>query len=114
MKSWQYIMSILLVLVFPPPDAAANDLIIDTVTLAQVRDGIDQIYNYEFREAEKILEILEQRYPEHPLTTFYEGLIYYWKYYPVMPEWHFYYPKELSIKRGLNTTLNYNRVLVIS
>jgi hypothetical protein len=34
--------------------------------------------------------------------------------YPVVPGWHFCYPKKLDIKRDVNTTLHYNTVLVIS
>ena len=64
----------------------ANDLLSDTATLAEIRNGINRIYNYEFDTAAHTLYTLESRYPDHPVTSFYEGLIYYWKYYPLMPE----------------------------
>lgn len=63
----------------------AVDLIKDTSTLNQIRIGINHVYNCEFTVAENTLNYLQQSYPEHPVTPFFEGLIYYWKYYPLMP-----------------------------
>ncbi len=73
-------------LLFLPVMAWPNELIHDTTAMVHIREGIDLIYNYEFAEAEKTLDMLEDKYPDHPITSFYKGLIYYWKYYPVMPE----------------------------
>jgi tetratricopeptide (TPR) repeat protein len=61
------------------------DLIKDTSTLNQVRIGINQIYNCDFDSAENTLVYLRKSYPSHPVTTFFEGLIYYWKFYPLIP-----------------------------
>ena len=72
-------------LIFISADVHSNDLLRDTTTMEQIRLGIDRIYNYEFDQAEYALNLLENNYPEHPVTSFYEGLIYYWKYYPLIP-----------------------------
>jgi hypothetical protein len=77
---------ILIILACMPGTSQANDLISDTATLSEIRKGIDRIYNYEFDTAANTLNTLESRYPDHPMTSFYEGLIYYWKYYPLIPE----------------------------
>ena len=62
-----------------------KDLIGDTSTLHQIRIGINQIYNCDFDSAENTLGTLRESYPSHPVTSFFEGLIYYWKYYPLIP-----------------------------
>jgi hypothetical protein len=61
------------------------DLINDTTTLDQVRTGLNQVYNCDFDAAEYTLVYLRESYPSHPVTSFFEGLIYYWKYYPLIP-----------------------------
>ena len=63
-----------------------NGLITDTTTLLQIRVGLDHIYNYSFDSAEVTLDILQEEYPVHPMTSFFEGLIYYWKHYPLIPD----------------------------
>lgn len=62
------------------------DLINDTTTLDQIRIGINQVYNCDFDSARTTLVYLEKTYPSHPITPFFEGLIYYWKFYPLMPD----------------------------
>lgn len=63
----------------------AADLINDTATLDKVRTGLNQVYNCDFDAAENTLVYLRNSYPSHPVTSFFEGLIYYWKYYPLIP-----------------------------
>ena len=71
-------------LIFVCSDVHSNDLLRDTSTMEQIRLGINLIYNYEFEQSEHTLELLRKNYPDHPITSFYEGLIYYWKYYPLV------------------------------
>jgi len=66
----------------PGPDN--QNLIKDTATLRQIRLGVDHIYNNDFEKAELALQLLRQEYEYHPMTSFYEGLILYWKYYPLV------------------------------
>jgi tetratricopeptide (TPR) repeat protein len=61
------------------------DLLHDTKTLDQVRIGLKQVYNCDFDSAENTLLYLRESYPSHPVTSFFEGLIYYWKDYPLIP-----------------------------
>jgi hypothetical protein len=63
----------------------AADLIRDTSTMDQLRIGINHVYNCEFTAAEYTLNYLRGSYPAHPVTPFFEGLIFYWKYYPLIP-----------------------------
>ncbi len=81
-----------------------SSLLRDTATLRQVRTEIDHVFNFEFTEAGKLLGLLRRTYPEHPVTSFFEGLIYYWKYYPLMPDHpgsrEFEMAMEESLKRA--------------
>ncbi len=61
------------------------NLIDDSSTLDQVRIGLNQIYNCDFDSAENTLDYLHESYPSHPVTSFFEGLIYYWKFFPLIP-----------------------------
>ncbi|KPL23775.1 MAG: hypothetical protein AMS23_06210 [Bacteroides sp. SM1_62] len=78
---------LLIILLFwiSPHPVLGVDLINDTSTLDQVRIGVNQVYNCEFDSAENTLVYLRKTYPSHPVTPFFEGLIYYWKYYPLIP-----------------------------
>jgi tetratricopeptide (TPR) repeat protein len=65
---------------------SGTDLISDTSTLDKLRVGINQVYNAEFDAAEYTVAYLQESYPSHPVTPFFEGMIYYWKYYPLIPD----------------------------
>jgi hypothetical protein len=56
-----------------------NEKILDIIY-----DGLTAMYNYEFVEAHEALEIVRKEYPDHPVTPFFEGLITYWEYYPLV------------------------------
>jgi hypothetical protein len=66
-------------------DRENRQLIRDTLTLSRIRTGIDRIYNNEFEGAEEVLVQLQKDYADHPISPLFEGLIYYWKYYPLVP-----------------------------
>jgi len=65
--------------------AKGAELINDTATLDELRTGINLVYNCDFDAAENTLVYLRKSYPSHPVTSFFEGLIYYWKFYPLIP-----------------------------
>ncbi len=79
------ILFILLLCSFTIRPAKAADLINDTASLDKVRIGLNHVYNCDFVEAENTLVYLRKSYPFHPVTSFFEGLIYYWKFYPLIP-----------------------------
>lgn len=79
------VLFILLLCSFSLRLAMSTDLINDTSSLNQVRIGLDHVYNCDFDSAENTLDYLHESYPSHPVTSFFEGLIYYWKYYPLIP-----------------------------
>jgi hypothetical protein len=57
----------------------------DSASLHLVRAGIEDIYNFRFNEAENACKILNKVYPEHPVVYLLQGMIKYWKYFPLIP-----------------------------
>jgi len=58
----------------------------DTVLYKLLTKGIDHIYNYEFAEAEDMYDSIAERIPDHPVLPFYKSMIYYWGYFPLIPD----------------------------
>ena len=58
----------------------------DTDMLDEVKQGIEDIYHFDFDSSDYVLHRLKLAYPGHPVTPFFEGMIYYWKYQPLVPE----------------------------
>ena len=96
-----------LCLTFSLLPARGLDLINDTTTLDQVRAGINQVYNCDFDSARTTLDYLEKTYPSHPITPFFEGLIYYWKFYPLIPG----YPGSTEFEAYMEETWKRSRLL---
>jgi len=57
----------------------------DTSTLNLIKSGIGNIYNLEFNKADKICAEIERLYPGHPVNYLLDGIITYWKNYPLIP-----------------------------
>jgi hypothetical protein len=61
-------------------------LLQNPVTYAKIKEGIDDIYNFEFDEAESIYNYLYSKYPNHPVPYLIKGLIIYWQNFPITPD----------------------------
>ncbi len=57
----------------------------DTATFGQMCRGVDYIYNLQFSQAREIYNKITTRYPGHPITYVYRGLMTYWENYPLIP-----------------------------
>jgi hypothetical protein len=57
----------------------------DSASVKLIKTGIDFIYNFEFNKASRIKDNLQQKYPGHPITFLYRGMITYWENYPLTP-----------------------------
>jgi hypothetical protein len=57
----------------------------DTTSLNLVKESIENIYNLRFSYASEACKKLRQLYPEHPVNYLLEGMITYWKNYPLPP-----------------------------
>jgi hypothetical protein len=49
-----------------------------------IKRGIDNIYNFDFRNAEKIRVELNKLYPGQPVNYLFRGMMTYWKNYPLV------------------------------
>jgi hypothetical protein len=56
----------------------------DTATLKLVKETVDQIYNMRFNDAGETTNLIRERYPEHPVGFLLNGMIIYWKNYPLL------------------------------
>jgi hypothetical protein len=57
----------------------------DTVSLNLIKKGIDNIYNFQFKEAESVYQKISASYPEHPIVFLFKGMELYWQNYPLVP-----------------------------
>lgn len=57
----------------------------DTVSLKLINQGIDYVYNMQFRDAGKIYEKINAMYPGHPVVLLFRGMMIYWNNYPLLP-----------------------------
>ena len=49
-----------------------------------IKRGIDFVYNFDFIDAEKVSRELNKIYPGHPVNYLFNGMIIYWKNYPLL------------------------------
>ncbi len=56
----------------------------DTSAVNLIKKGIDYIYNFQFKNANEILDKVRQEYPEHPVGYLLKGMITYWENYPLL------------------------------
>jgi hypothetical protein len=55
----------------------------DTASVNLIKRGIDYVYNFEFGKAEKVKEQIKKNYPGHPVNNLFNGMITFWKNYPL-------------------------------
>lgn len=58
-------------------------LLNDPASIKTVQKSLDHIYNYEFDEAEAVINQVEKKYPNHPVTHILDSFILYWKHLPI-------------------------------
>jgi tetratricopeptide (TPR) repeat protein len=70
----------------PGTEAGDRSIFMDDTAMATaVKHALDEAYSFRPENAQGVLERLREEYPDHPVTPFFEGLVYYWKYYPMIP-----------------------------
>lgn len=60
--------------------------------LPEVKKCLSYTYNFDFQNAKKMLEEIEEYTPSHPAVNFLKSLILYWEYYPIVPG----HPREIE------------------
>lgn len=56
----------------------------DSSSINLIKEGIDNVYNFQFKNAEKVSEELRKLYPGHPVVYLFKGMITYWENYPLI------------------------------
>ena len=65
------------------PLLAPAQLLNDPASIKNVQNSLDKIYNFEFDEAETAINLVEKKYPNHPVTHILDSFILFWKYMPI-------------------------------
>ncbi len=58
-------------------------LLKDPEAIAMVREGIDNIYNLEFEDGEKVINQVKAKFPDHPIGHLMVAFSMYWQYLPI-------------------------------
>jgi hypothetical protein len=56
----------------------------DTTSVNLIKRGIDYVYNFDFNNADRVSAELKKSYPGHPVNFLFQGMITYWKNYPLV------------------------------
>ena len=67
------------------PVPATGQILRDSVSLKLIKEGIDNLYNLQFKTTREICSKLRQTYPESPDLYLLEGMIIYWENFPMIP-----------------------------
>ena len=74
---------LLILLFFVPLKPSKAQLLNDAASLKLIQKGLDHIYNYEYAEANVILNQVEKKYPNHPVSYILDSFVMYWQYLPI-------------------------------
>jgi hypothetical protein len=56
----------------------------DSSSVNLLKEGIKNVYNFQFSKADKVSEKLRNLYPGQPIVLLFEGMVIYWKNYPLI------------------------------
>jgi hypothetical protein len=85
----------------------SGQIIRDTFVVNFIRYGISNIYNSRFEEAKRIKDSLAVLYPDHPVNNLYEGMMTYWKNFPILPSSPARNSFEAEMNKCIELTDNY-------
>jgi len=79
------ISKILLVLVLCLSTSSLNSQFLkDSTSLNLIKEGIDNVYNFQFDKADKVSKELGKLYPGQPVVYLFKGMMTYWENYPLI------------------------------
>ncbi|NSW93405.1 MAG: hypothetical protein HPY62_01715 [Bacteroidales bacterium] len=58
----------------------------DTSIVRKINEGLDAMYNLEFKKADDFFDGIYRLYPDHPVSYLLKGINTYWKYYPLVAD----------------------------
>jgi hypothetical protein len=82
-KSWLIIQILILILTFQTPSHAQDHLFNQPSRLTILKTAFDQLYNFDFDNAQKTIEEIRLAYPDHPAVLIFDCLLIYWKNFPI-------------------------------
>jgi hypothetical protein len=77
-----FILVCLLLQIFP--NSLKSQILRDSSAMRMVREDIDYIYDFKFKEARELYGKITAIYPEHPVVYLLQGMITYWENYPLL------------------------------
>ena len=76
---------VLIILVFSMNTSSLySQFLKDSTTVNLVKEGINNVYNFQFDKADRISEELRKLYPGQPVVFLFEGMKNYWRSYPLI------------------------------
>lgn len=66
-----------------PAEKSQGQVLKDSVSVRLISEGIESIYNMDFRVAEEVYAELARRHPGHPVCDLYRGMMIYWEGFPL-------------------------------
>lgn len=79
-------------------------LLTDTLAQQKIKQTLDKIYNFEFVEAERMIAMVEKRYPRHPVSPMLQALYSSWKHFPMDPKSQAYSTYQTYLREALEKT----------
>lgn len=61
-------------------------LLEDEEFVERIKNGLANVYNYNFNNSREILSFVKEKADGHPVVPFYEAFIIYWENYPMTPD----------------------------
>jgi hypothetical protein len=75
----------------------------DSSSVKLLKQGIDYVYNFQFTNAERISDKIQQDFPDHPINNLLKGMMAYWKNYPILPETNAQELFESNLRKCIET-----------
>lgn len=73
------------VFIFCLTQHSREQILEDTQAFDKIRNGVIQIYNGEYEQAQAVSQFLDEQYPEKSISYLFKGMIIYWQFFPVIP-----------------------------
>ncbi len=78
------VLIFMVLMLFQGTPPAKAQLLEDSTVLALVKENIDFIYNFQFKDARAVYEKIVKKYPGHPIAYLLKGMMTYWENYPML------------------------------
>jgi hypothetical protein len=94
---------LVLILIFPCLKSGSQ-ILQDSTAIRIITDGMQNIYNLEFEQAEAAAGKLSRLYPGHPVIDLFNGMKVYWENFPLLPSSEARISFEIYMRKCIETT----------